>query len=816
MRRSAIATVAAACCAWALSGCSETPLGTGQKGEVTCTSCHGSTDNPAGEAQWAPPKDLAGDTDASKMGVGAHQKHLADSALRQAISCSDCHPVPASFTAPGHHDGKLDLAWGALATTSDLKPVFNPETGTCSSVWCHGAALFGGKNTTPVWNNSGVNQVACGACHGVPPPPPHAADPNCHTCHPGTVTADGKIDVAGGLHINGRFDGKKHHPSGWADPSVHGVAAGDGISVCQACHGTDLAGGSSGVSCAECHGPGWQTNCVFCHGGTDNQTGAPPKSFAGKTATTEVTVGAHSSHLKDSAFAKAVACTECHVVPTSVTSPGHLDGPTATLTWGPLAAANALTPSWDRASGKCSSTWCHGAALGGGTVTVPDWTKLDGSQAQCGTCHGLPPPPPHAVGTNCSQCHPQTVNPDGTLNLAAGKHLNGVVDAPSGHPAGWVNDHGPQAKGNLAQCQPCHGANLDGGAAGVSCDKCHSGWKTKCSFCHGGTDNQTGAPPVDTHGKTATSELTVGAHSSHLSDSEIRKAVACSDCHVVPTDVFSAGHIDAATATVTFGALAKTLNENPVWDRTAAKCSSAYCHGASLTAWGGSNKTPQWTKVDGTQAACGTCHGAPPPAPHPQNSNCNQCHGLTVLANGKIDIAGGKHIDGLLEVTGAHAAGWEVGSVHGAQAEANISACQFCHGADLNGAPPAPSCNSCHNGFRTNCTFCHGGTDNQTGAPPEAVAGATATADLAVGAHSSHLGAKHGISSAIACTECHVIPTDALSAGHMDQNVTLTFGTLSKKDGASPSFSVSTAKCSSVYCHGTTLSSGGGTNTSPQ
>lgn len=41
------------------------------------------------------------------------------------------------------------------------------------------------------------------------------------------------------------------------------------------------------------------------------------------------------------------------------------------------------------------------------------------------------------------------------------------------------------------------------------------------------------------------------------------------------------------------------------------------------------------------------CHGNPPPAPHPQNASC---HAMTVTATGQIDVAGGHHIDGVLDV----------------------------------------------------------------------------------------------------------------------------------------------------------------------
>ncbi|MGC4121181.1 MAG: CxxxxCH/CxxCH domain-containing protein [Myxococcales bacterium] len=814
MRRTIIAVAALAASAGALPGCSQTPLGTGEKpgAAADCTACHGSKSNGPGEAQNAPPKGLNGELERTAPAVGAHQVHLADSAMRKAIACADCHPVPAALESAGHHDGRIDFSWGALATTGDLKPAYDASTGKCSSVWCHGGALKGGKNTTPSWTG-GLSQVICGTCHGLPPPAPHTTSTNCHACHPNTVGADGKI-LATGMHINGRIDSNKQHESGFSDPKVHGPEASRALATCQACHGEDLEGGKSGVSCGDCHAAGWKTNCTMCHGTAGVPNGAPPADTHGGTATTATTVGAHASHLNKSTFGKPVACTECHLLPASVTSAGHLDGDTATLTWGPLARSGGLTPAWNRTTGTCSSTWCHGGSLHGGTIPEPVWTQVDGTQAKCGTCHGLPPPAPHTTSTNCHDCHPDTVKADGTLDLAKSKHLDGIVEGNQAHPNGWSGGsmHGPAAKANLVSCKTCHGDDLTGGTSGVSCNKCHNGWQSNCVFCHGGLDNQTGAPPVDSTGRSETTRLGVGAHSAHVADSDLRKAMACTECHTVPADAFSAGHLNG-TAAVTFGSLAKTGNLSPTWDSANAKCSSTWCHGAGLK--GGTITAPQWTKVDDTQAECGTCHGNPPVAPHPANSNCNQCHPQTVRADGKIDVAGGKHVDGELQLTNAHPAGYASGSAHGPDAKATIANCQGCHGQDLNGGSFAPSCNQCHNGFKTNCTFCHGGTDNQTGAPPTSVSGLTATTALAVGAHSAHLAASSNLSKPVACSECHAVPADALTSGHMNGAAALTFGTLAKTKGAVPAFDAASGKCSSVYCHGTKMVSGLGTNTTP-
>src|SRR5689334_7323215 len=65
-----------------------------------------------------------------------------------------------------------------------------------------------------------------------------------------------------------------------------------------------------------------------------------------------------------------------------------------------------------------------------------------------------------------------------------------------------------------------------------------------CSIsCHG--DDTSNAPPKTVAGATETTSVAVGAHRTHLSiESTWHRAVACADCHVVPAEVSSPGHID--------------------------------------------------------------------------------------------------------------------------------------------------------------------------------------------------------------------------------------------------------------------------------
>jgi len=536
-----------------------------------CNACHGD------DTGMAPPRAVLGGTSTTEVGVGAHRSHLQDGALRAAVACTECHKLPGSVDAPGHVDTALpaELTWGPLATAGGAAPAWDEGQATCSATYCHGATLTGGTHNTPTWTKVGAGEAACGACHGAPPPLPHPQASDCALCHPGTVSADGTIDVAGGQHIDGTLQA----------PAL----------TCTACHGTE------------------------------GQNPAPPRSTTGLTDTGEVAVGAHQAHLQDGPLRQAVACSECHVVPATVDAPGHADdGAPAEITWGPLAGADGAQGAWDRDSATCSNVYCHGATLEGGTNTTPSWVTLDGTQAACGTCHGAPPALPHPARTDCATCHPGTVLPDGTVDVAGGQHIDGILQAPA-----------------------------------LTCTACH------------GQEGVGPAPPASLNGATEAADAAVGAHAIHLSGSEIAQPIACDECHTVPTAPETPGHYGEPPAELTWGELATADGAAPaldVSDPAAPTCSNVYCHGATLS--GGTLTEPSWNDTTGAPAQCGACHGAPPPSPHPAASDCATCHPDTVAPSGSIDVAGGKHVNGQLEV---------------------VAACDGCHGA-----PPATGSHLAH------------------------------------------------------------------------------------------------------------------------
>jgi predicted CxxxxCH...CXXCH cytochrome family protein len=419
----------------------------GQSATVSaCTGCHGDAARTEADplVNAAPPVSPSGL--ANDPGVGAHLAHLHAGPLAGPVDCSECHAPP---TNPNHANGTVDFTWGPLATRFGATPSFSAANLSCATTYCHGTTLSGGSNKQPTWTG-GPSQAACGTCHGAPPPNHAATSTHCATCHPGTANDDGTINVAGGLHVNGSIEALGGHAPGWADPTQHGYAANSGgLSGCKACHGAALDGGTSGISCASCHGAGWQSNCTFCHGtrttgwtSAQLNLAAPPAGTQGQTASSSRAVGAHQRHLAGGSIGNALACTECHLVPADL---GHMNG-VATITFGAGAKRGGATPSWTGVG--CQATYCHGTTLSGGSQTSPVWTG-GASQAACGTCHGIAPPTgKHALhsGRSCGDCHPGYAST--SVNLAT--HIDGQKQVGNQITA-W--------NATTRACTGCHGSD---------------------------------------------------------------------------------------------------------------------------------------------------------------------------------------------------------------------------------------------------------------------------------------------------------------------------------------------------------------------
>jgi predicted CxxxxCH...CXXCH cytochrome family protein len=358
-------------------------------------------------------------------------------------------------------DDHVDVAFGRFATSDGaLNARLDPDTKSCSAVYCHGAFPGGNAGNAPVWTSAGQGQGECGTCHGLPPALAHPGVPadrsRCVQCHAPSVDAAGDL-VAGGKHLDGRVD------AGHADPwmvatsgAFHGTSAGQGLSTCLPCHGADLAGGTAGVACADCHGSAGQLTCTSCHrrvpGDAENR----------------------SSHLAGAGTSSG-DCRTCHDA--SQEANGHYR----------LPGRGGEFPD-----DSCRS--CHdgqGVALSGRTPPLlVGWTDTvagDWHGARTGTGHGGTLAAPYArrqAPLPCTACHAHHASANAFLFRAT---VNGRPV-----PAGAIDRAGVGAE---ALCTACHEGERHAG-----CLACHAVDPEPpgkpCFWCHGHEGISNWTPPT--------------------------------------------------------------------------------------------------------------------------------------------------------------------------------------------------------------------------------------------------------------------------------------------------------------------------------
>lgn len=274
---------------------------------------------------------------------------------------------------------------------------------------------------------------------------------------------------------------------------------------------------------------------------------------------------------------------------------------------------------------------------------------------ECQSCHGKDFLGGKA-GVSCAKCHSGiTVHTEGIMDNHSNQFHGKFIESKN-----W----------NLAICSSCHGSDYAGGTKSPTCKTCHSSAQgpEACNSCHGDFANPSRvSPPRSLNNAVATTDPGVGAHIKHLTDLKLRPSLVCNDCHIVPGGLKSAGHIDnSPKSEVIFSSFSDLGPSKSVYSFSSNKCSNNYCHGNfeyskstskyqfaySADKMKGANFEPQWNKVDGTQGACGTCHGLPPTG-HTSSllTSCANCHTGIVDKTGKIiDIT--KHNNGKRNVYG--------------------------------------------------------------------------------------------------------------------------------------------------------------------
>jgi predicted CxxxxCH...CXXCH cytochrome family protein len=228
------------------------------------------------------------------------------------------------------------------------------------------------------------------------------------------------------------------------------------------------------------------------------------------------------------------------------------------------------------------------------------------------------------------------------------------------HPAGFVTVASPDFHGKLlalrtydmSECKTCHGSDLAGGIAKVSCSSsgCHiaaDGGPLACYTCHGDFAKKL-AYPQD------------ASHIAHIAGSGLSNVhLKCSACHQFK-GLSDPGHFGGdnpdgaevvlnADTSISLAALTtKGTVGTPSYNSSTHTCSNIYCHGNFTN---GNNVAPVWNGQP-DQAYCGSCHGAAkddplPKAPHFSITACYGCHEPVVDAAKNISTPA-KHIDGKL------------------------------------------------------------------------------------------------------------------------------------------------------------------------
>lgn len=333
---------------------------------------------------------------------------------------------------------------------------------------------------------------------------------------------------------------------------------------------------------------------------------------------------------------------------------------------------------------------------------------------------------------------------------------------------------------SIAGCDDTAGLDLDGGDTDnqVPCDpetllacscgegaagfaycedgtwsECECDWEGEfppfCGLCHGEWTNP--APPVDLSGNNSTELVTVGAHRTHLQSSDWHRRVGCNDCHMVPTQLDSAGHLGDPPVELTFGPVASAFGATPSHEPGEVTCTGVHCHG---------NAAPDWTAVGQDQASCGSCHALPPAAPHPDSSSCADCHG-DVVDSEMTFVDPSLHVDGKVQLSDA-----------------------------------------------VSCTLCHGGVEDNP-APPLDASGNASTDLVTVGAHQAHL-VDSDWHRDVQCGDCHSVPSSP-GDGHNDGSpAEMVWGTVASAGGAEPAHVAGLETCAGVHCHGAGMKAGVG------
>lgn len=545
--------------------------------------------------------------------------------------------------------------------------------------------------------------------------------------------------------------GPAGHPPGWRDPALHGAAAKSqpgsesGFTACRVCHGTDFSGGGSGVSCFI-----GSRATGPCHVRDGIAVPAPHAPLPWKAYPAPT----HTDTVGDDAGSNAGVCALCHRRGANLRNP-------------------LITTYNDGAPGCFNSTLCHGVTGHPAGWAEPNnhGSTAKSNLAYCRGCHASPPDggpgsnprfavqlgrliDPASGRTGCEVCHAPFAAHPRVLQIPA---AFGAITTLNPLNTPWYL-HCKASPSGFSACSECHGANLDGAGAAAGA--------TGCTFCHLSSLPTTEKNCTSCHSAPPSGGAYPDTARAHPAHAALNTNDICEECHTglgsVTLDHFLRSRNHTASVqpgAVRFGAFARTGGADPVYNDAALQCTNTYCHGATLA--GGSNTSPRWDEgAYLTPAGCATCHGFPPPtAAHAgiaAGAACKTCHQHVNAANTDFDDPT-RHVNGVIDTAGGipHAFP-NPGSAHAASAgSAPFSGCVVsgCHanGGAIGGYPVAagapPDCRACHvkAGPGNSCGSCHGGASSNA-----------LTAGRPNGAAFPDVAGRHASPhTSFACSVCH-------------------------------------------------------------
>jgi predicted CxxxxCH...CXXCH cytochrome family protein len=369
-------------------------------------------------ARWAPMLN-AGDPNACGRchdGTPSGAPPGVTSSAPGAPSCTSCHDQPGGALACSTCHGSGTLAY--------------PPRDRC---FFPGDAANAGAHAAHAQPSEALPAgVACSTCHPMPGEPViggyHGNGSVEVTFDPKVVVGEASFDRATETcavycHDQG---GKRPRPT-WTETTPMG---------CADCHGSPPASHYAGA-CSNCHaeanraGTALTGGPLHLNGNVDLGNGSGLCGACHGTGNSPwPTTGAHAAH-QSPTISEPAACADCHVVPSTILDPVHLDG-TVHVTFSGLATARASFPTWD--GSRCSEVACHGANLAD-PAAVPAWNDTSGAQAKCGACHGIPPTD-HTPSTDCNRadCHGSEVSL-GTNGMPSitpsglALHVDGIIES---------------------------------------------------------------------------------------------------------------------------------------------------------------------------------------------------------------------------------------------------------------------------------------------------------------------------------------------------------------------------------------------------